>query len=116
MSDNDSCIRPCERCGELFCVVCHRYIANATGCPFPSVPLLSDGYLDWRERIRFGSAREKGPPGEHCPECQTARGELHHIDCPHERCPRCGGALALCDCEWADAETGALLGLEISDE
>jgi hypothetical protein len=35
-----------------------------------------------------------------CPVCATDHGDLHHLGCPVEICPWCGGQLTRCDCRF----------------
>jgi hypothetical protein len=47
-------------------------------------------------RLRVG---EETPPCESpCPGCGAYYFALHEDGCEYEQCPRCGGALARCDC------------------
>jgi len=49
------------------------------------------------ERIRWG-ALEGESTDQSCADCGVDPGGLHHVGCDQETCPRCGEALALCDC------------------
>jgi len=39
-----------------------------------------------------------------CPECNVTPGGVHHSNCDHEQCPRCGGQLISCDCFDSEGE------------
>jgi hypothetical protein len=48
------------------------------------------------DRLRVG---EETPPCDSpCPGCGAYYFALHEDGCEYEQCPRCGGALARCDC------------------
>jgi hypothetical protein len=61
---------------------------------------------EWYPRIRFGDEEgdwgaDRGP----CHDCSVVKGQYHVGPlCDVERCPRCGGQVVSCDCEYEDDE------------
>jgi hypothetical protein len=47
-------------------------------------------------RIPYGSLG-----WEHCNDCASPHGGLHHPGCDLEQCPRCLGQAISCGCRWA---------------
>src|SRR4051794_11865675 len=39
-----------------------------------------------------------------CRDCDVAIGEIHHLGCGIEQCPRCGGQYSSCDCDSSEDE------------
>jgi hypothetical protein len=83
------------------CAVCGQEMLTASSCTERFAELVDGRY----ERIRWG-ALEGEPTDESCGDCGVDPGGLHHVGCEFETCPRCGEALALCDCwpEWEEEE------------
>ena len=75
------------------CAVCGQEMLTASSCTERFCELVDGRY----GRIRWG-ALEGEPTDEHCADCGVDPGGLHHVGCDQETSPRCGEALALCDC------------------
>lgn len=43
---------------------------------------------------------------DHCRDCGVAIGELHHMNCVVERCPRCEGQYCSCECDGSEDAPG----------
>ena len=55
------------------------------------------------ERVRYGAEREDwGANDRACHDCGVIKNEFHVPGCDVERCPRCGGQMFGCDCDWPD--------------
>jgi hypothetical protein len=39
-----------------------------------------------------------------CHDCAAPMGEIHHLGCDMEECPKCGGQYFVCDCRTAEKE------------
>lgn len=71
------------------CRACYQAVELHTACSVGRVVL---GGRTW-ERRRYGIL---GP--HRCGGCQTILGGYHHVGCPKEVCPACGGLLVGCKC------------------
>jgi hypothetical protein len=89
---------------------------NPRTCPYKYIEFLDTGII--RRRIAYGDEQILGiknwPPEEiihcdgcgcdapglglTCSECSVSLGEVHHITCDMETCPRCKEQLLLCNC------------------
>lgn len=45
-------------------------------------------------------ARIRHNERECCGDCNATYGRVHHFGCDLEQCPKCGGQLLGCDCNW----------------
>jgi hypothetical protein len=58
------------------------------------------------QRIRYGDEPEDWGANDHpCGDCGVLKGQYHvGAACDIERCPRCGGQVISCDCEYEGDE------------
>lgn len=54
-------------------------------------------------------------PLDYCPDCGGAIGELHGPSCAQEECPRCGGQLLRCECDFDESPFWSLDSAEFDD-
>ena len=99
----------CRRCGkdidslETSSCVVYVNITFPDGLTMPHVP-----YDPARDIGEIYPAEYRGPQ-QRCRNCLVAPGGIHHLDCPMERCPRCGGQLVEClrkGCKHTPSEEG----------
>jgi hypothetical protein len=72
------------------CPLCDQELlaADVTSCA-PRLIVLADGKL-LEPVLHFGAGR--------CADCNVAPGGIHHANCQHEACPKCGAQLITCPC------------------
>lgn len=63
----------------------------------PEILIALDG-TRW-ERVRMGDGPRDNALPDICHDCGAKVGEVHHLGCDWERCPRCGGQFITCDCD-----------------
>ena len=74
------------------CMRCRRDMEMSPGC----VPgKYADGSGARFEPLRVGIVGILLPA---CTGCGACRGEVHHLGCEQEECPKCSGQLISCDC------------------
>jgi hypothetical protein len=75
------------------CQDCKKEMKRAKSCNKPQYVIL-DGISFWRDVSYYDH-------NKHCHDCNIVNepGNLHHLGCDVERCPKCGGQLISCDCE-----------------
>ncbi len=75
------------------CDTCDQTM-NGSACTEDAYEIRGRDYI----RIRYGSETH-AYRREHCGDCNTPKGGLHHPGCDVERCPRCLGQSISCDCD-----------------
>lgn len=80
---------------EVICKACGQDMNEVDTCTATTV-VLKDGHgiLMEFDKSRFHFTEEGG----RCHDCGIKHGELHHMGCDVERCPRCEGQLITCYC------------------
>ena len=66
---------------------------TADGCTVVYVRIGGPKSIYTRSREHFDE------PDGRCGDCNAKHGELHHMGCDVERCPKCDGQLISCDCK-----------------
>ncbi|GAB3253826.1 hypothetical protein [Arthrobacter pigmenti] len=56
--------------------------------------------LPWGSETHWSTWMKDDSPLDYCPDCATAIHEFHGPNCDQEECPRCGGQLLSCDCDF----------------
>lgn len=91
-------LRTCTICGKTegasSCIETRIRIEGVLYRPIPYSP---------RKKTAF---EEDGLP-RRCPECGVLPGGFHHVGCPFEFCPKCGGRWLSCKCFGIKVEPGA---------
>ena len=49
-------------------------------------------------RVAFGDER-RPDPSTHCSGCGVSIGQMHHVGCDMEECPKCGNQAISCSCD-----------------
>lgn len=95
------------------CQACNQVMNRGTGCTLVSYDDFADGHLYKRipfgEEIRYCDTSESveaamiriiGPNWRDfdCGDCNCSVGQLHHVGCDLEECPRCHGQAIICGC------------------
>jgi len=76
------------------CELCENNINNCSGCTEEKKIKFSN-YPDM-EPVRVGDSEDSSR--EKCHDCGALSGNIHHMWCDMERCPRCGDQFITCDC------------------
>lgn len=74
------------------CKACNREMTTAKGCVVTHYNDFGDGKK--YERIPY----EGDFNSSRCHDCGCKSGELHHVGCDMEKCPKCKGQCISCDC------------------
>jgi hypothetical protein len=74
------------------CPDCNKEMMTAKTCDHPFIKI--NGKMWKRDTSYFDI-------GKKCHDCniENKKGNIHHIGCDIERCPRCKGQLISCDCD-----------------
>jgi hypothetical protein len=72
---------------------------DGVGCTLAAVEIRGRTY----QRIPYLAGKDVWPSHRYptpqlCHDCATALGQLHHLGCDMERCPRCGDQFMSCGC------------------
>lgn len=81
------------------CEYCDREMTDLVACTLAAY----DDFPDEVERARIPYTEDADYP-EHCVDCGTPRGQLHHPGCDTERCPRCKWQAISCECPSSSEE------------
>lgn len=92
------------------CVDCGREMLEAAGCTLEALSLDEVTY----RRRRWGHERRWPRSRDRCGDCRVLPGNLHHLGCDIEECPRCGHQLLSCGC--LDDEDDTFDGLDVFDD
>ncbi len=73
------------------CKYCGKEMGVVDSCGHPFIRIGNEVYA--RDTTTFDE-------GKRCHDCGilNKKGNLHHLGCDMERCPKCGGQLFICDC------------------
>jgi len=79
------------------CQDCGKDMTKVEGCNLTT--LVSDNGTEF-ERVKYGNEEESwgADEGHRCHDCNCSPGQLHHLGCDVERCPKCGNQLISCGC------------------
>jgi len=75
------------------CEDCKQEMLTAEGCVYTHL-------VDSAGKLYPRSLKHWQDSGQRCHDCAAMYGKLHHCGCDVERCPKCGGQLISCDCDW----------------
>jgi hypothetical protein len=77
------------------CEDCKKEMLDGVGCDWHYL-VMGDGEVLRRQKHNEFGEEESMP----CHDCNCPEGKTHHFGCDWERCPKCGGQLILCDCDF----------------
>lgn len=83
------------------CEYCDQDMMRNVACTLVTYNDFPDGV----ERARTPYYDDPEYP-EHCRDCGTPRGQLHHPGCDVERCPRCKWQAISCECATSEEVCG----------
>ena len=81
---------------STICEVCNSKMFDAQGC-IETLVRFPDGKMYERLTDTLCGEHEEE---RNCHDCGCAPGHFHHPGCDNEMCPRCGGQLLSCDCNY----------------
>lgn len=59
--------------------------------------------LRWGAETHWSTWMKDDSPLQFCPDCAAEIGEFHGPNCDKEECPKCGGQLLSCGCDFEDS-------------
>lgn len=81
---------------EVFSPICSPMYLNQPDCVFTHVKIGNKIYKRKPETTKNCEFYDELPT--YCHYCGIVYGNIHHIGCEIERCPKCGGQFVCCDC------------------
>jgi len=81
------------------CETCEREMTTNVGCT-ASLVRFPDGKIFHRSNTTLCGEHKEN---KCCHDCGSPPYGLHHTGCDNESCPRCGGQLFICECNFISA-------------
>jgi len=88
--------------GERYQLVAYGSETDDDGVDIFATPCHLCGAEPGRRHVRGCPMGRWNRRPEHCRDCGTPIGALHAMECGIERCPRCNGQYASCDCDGSE--------------
>ena len=81
---------------DVECIGCGKAYFTSEGCTLDFMQE-EQGMVAY-ERIPYNNF-ESGATRNGCQACGVEVGQIHHVDCPYEICPKCHDTFVTCDCK-----------------